>query len=415
MSNLFISTRFVIRKNKAKDGYAPIRLVYTINSQRAEVNTKLKCKVRLWEPSAQKVKGHSIEAKTLNAQLEKFKLTFFEMLATIQSSGDILTINDVKNYLNKKPEPSETLLNLCDQFIEEKRLLIGKSYAKATVKKYEYLRAKVVSFLEEKKKSSDLKMSTITRGFAFQFESYLKGKQQLGHNATTKYIQCLKSILNHAVELELIEKNPISTYKCSYEKTEIEVLSQDQIDKLVLKKFGNQRLEEVKDVFLFCCYSGYAYVDVSQLRPENIIKGIDGKQWIQTRRAKSNVIANVPLLPPAIHIIDKYKDHPYCLNKGVLLPVKSNQKMNEYLKEIGNICGINVKLTTHVARHTFATTILLNNGVALETVSKLLGHSKLSTTQIYAKLRDRKVADDMASLSANLFENQSSVNQKKIV
>lgn len=415
MSNYFISTRFVLRKNKAKDGYAPIRLVYTIHGQRAELSTKLKCQQNHWDQRGQKVTGHSIKAKALNTQLDRFKFEFLEIIDRLKSNTDLLTIDDVKNHLKGDCQKEETLLGIFDLFLNQKKALVGKSYSISTVKKYTYLKDKVVAFIKTEKNSEDLKLSELSKGFAYQFENFLKGVQKIGHNSTTKYLQCLKSVINNAVELELIDKNPISSYRCSYEKTEIEVLSQHDIDKLVSKNFENKRLEEVKNVFLFCCYTGYAYVDVSKLTPDNLIKGINGKLWIQTTRTKSKVDANVPLLPPAVAILEKYKEHPHCINQGVLLPVKSNQKMNEYLKEIANICNIKVRLTTHVARHTFATTILINNGVAIETVSKLLGHSKLSTTQIYAKLRDKKVANDMEVLSEKLFKANSSMDKQKVV
>ncbi|HEY4787351.1 MAG TPA: site-specific integrase, partial [Bacteroidales bacterium] len=162
------------------------------------------------------------------------------------------------------------------------------------------------------------------------------------------------------------------------------------------------RLQHAKDMFVFSCYTGLAYIDAFNLTSQNIGIGIDGQYWISTCRKKTDQPVRIPLLPKAMEIIEKYKTHPYAIAKGKLLPIYSNQKLNSYLKEIADLCGITKPLTFHIARHTFATTITLSNGVPIETVSKLLGHGSIRTTQVYAKVIERKVSDDMSLLREKL-------------
>ena len=175
-------------------------------------------------------------------------------------------------------------------------------------------------------------------------------------------------------------------------------LTEGELQILASKKFMIPRVGQIRDIFLFCCYTGLAYVDVQKLTRSEISTGIDGEKWIFTHRQKTETASRIPLLQPALEILDRYKDHPYCVNKDRLLPVPCNQKMNAYLKEIADLCQISKKFTTHTARHTFATTVTLTNGVPIETVSKMLGHKNLKTTQHYAKILDRKVSEDMKSL-----------------
>ena len=189
-------------------------------------------------------------------------------------------------------------------------------------------------------------------------------------------------------------------------------LDQVEIDAIANKEFKIERLSLVRDIFLFSCYTGLAYIDVKQLTDKNIVLGIDGERWIGTHRQKTDSPSNVPLLPFAEAILLKYKEHPQCLNNGLLLPVLSNQKMNSYLKEIGDVCGINKELTFHIARHTFATTITLTNGVSIESVSKMLGHRSIKTTQHYAKIVDKKVSEDMSALKIKLSKKELPIIQK---
>ncbi|WP_426277694.1 tyrosine-type recombinase/integrase [Chryseobacterium sp. S-02] len=217
-----------------------------------------------------------------------------------------------------------------------------------------------------------------------------------------KYLKNFKKIIRLCMAHGWITKDPFLGYKAKIKAVERHFLSKEEIQMIYEKKFASDRLNQVRDIFLFSCYTGLAYVDVKQLSKSNINIGIDGDHWIFTHRQKTDTSTRVPLLPVARELVLKYENHPQCVNSDVLFPVLSNQKMNSYLKEIASVCGINKDFTFHIARHTFATTVTLSNGVPIESVSKMLGHTNIKTTQHYAKILDKKVSDDMAVLKGKL-------------
>jgi len=209
-------------------------------------------------------------------------------------------------------------------------------------------------------------------------------------------------MLNLAERLDWIQSNPFKNYKLRYERKEREYLTADQLEILKNKQISVSRIQFVKDLFIFSCYTGIAYIDIQNLINENLMKGIDHQMWISFKRHKTGTAVKLPLLPEALSIIEKYQDHPATDGKPWIFPRITNQRVNAYLKEIADLCGINLNLTFHMARHTFATTVTLSNGVPIETVSKILGHTNLKTTQIYARVIENKVADDMLSLRNKL-------------
>ncbi|MBL0101736.1 MAG: tyrosine-type recombinase/integrase [Saprospiraceae bacterium] len=231
----------------------------------------------------------------------------------------------------------------------------------------------------------DLSIHQLKYNFIIEYDFYLKTEVKLHQNTIVKYIQYLNRVMDFAVNHEWADKNIFQNYKVSIKEAKREYLTQDELNRIMEKEIKLPRLAEVRDCFVFCCYTGYAYKDAAKLAPDHIVTGINGKKWIYTSREKNDNTSNVPLLEPALEIIEKYKDHPLCSNKNRLLPMKSNQKLNAYLKELADICEITKPMTTHIARHTFATTVLLSNGVSMEATSKMLGHSSIKTTQIYGK------------------------------
>ncbi len=213
-----------------------------------------------------------------------------------------------------------------------------------------------------------------------------------------KHLERFKKMINLAIKLEWLPTNPFQRFQLKFDKYDRQYLNDRELKLIEETYFNSDKLEKVKDVFIFACYTGLSYIDIKELRSNQIIKGIDGNDWIYTKRAKTDEIVKIPLLPKAQEIIKKYKNKPEVIVTGLLLPVYSNQKINSYLKDIVKMCGIKKHVTFHVARHTFATTVTLSNGVPIETVSKLLGHSKLSTTQIYARVIETKISEDMQNL-----------------
>jgi site-specific recombinase XerD len=230
-----------------------------------------------------------------------------------------------------------------------------------------------------------------------------------------KHMERFRKMINVALKNEWMERDPFRAYKLKFTKYERGYLSSEEIQQLETKEFKIERLQTVKDLFIFSCYTGLAYIDTVALTPANIVKGIDMEYWLITNRLKTNTSVKVPLLPKALEIIDKYRNNLKCNNEGSLLPKMSNQKLNGYLKEIGDLCGIGKNLTFHLARHTFATTVTLSNGVPIESVSKMLGHTKISTTQVYAKVIERKLGEDMQVLKRKLSNRATNeMTQKEI-
>jgi site-specific recombinase XerD len=242
----------------------------------------------------------------------------------------------------------------------------------------------------------------------------LRSVRKCANNTAVKYIKNFKKIIRICISNGWLDKDPFVNYKSKIREVEREFLSIGEIDDIYSKNFINQRLGLVRDIFVFACFTGLAYIDVKQLTLSNISIGIDGGRWIYTHRQKTETASRIPLLPIPEEIIQKYATHPICLNEERLLPILSNQKMNAYLKEIADVCGINKELTFHIARHTFATTVTLSNGVPIETVSKMLGHTNLKTTQHYAKILDIKISNDMMLLKEKFKINMPAIETKSI-
>ena len=276
--------------------------------------------------------------------------------------------------------------------------LLGRGYSQGTLQRYQTTFKHLSDFIEIQYKVSDISLNNIDHKFITDFEFYLKTVRNCAHNTAIKYVKNFKKIVRQALANEWIKKDPFINYKPKPKEVIREFLTEDEVQRITEKKLHSERLDQVRDIFVFCCFTGLAYIDVKKLTQDKLVLGIDGDKWIKINRKKTETQSSIPLLPQALEIISKYKDHPESVSKGVLLPVLSNQKYNSYLKEIADLCGISKNLTTHLARHTFATTITLSNGVSIESVSKMLGHKSIKITQHYAKVIDRKVSEDMKVL-----------------
>lgn len=248
----------------------------------------------------------------------------------------------------------------------------------------------------------DIDIVDIDHAFITDYEFWLRSVRKCANNAAVKYIKNFKKIVRICMANGWLDKDPFINYKSKVKVVERVFLTHTEIQTLLNKSFVSERLELVRDIFIFSCFTGLAYVDVKKLTKENLNIGIDGHKWIFTHRQKTDTPSRIPILPTAEGILEKYKDHPQCINSNILLPILSNQKMNAYLKEIADVCEINKELTFHIARHTFATTVTLSNGVPIESVSKMLGHTNIKTTQHYAKILDQKISTDMQVLKDRL-------------
>ena len=299
-------------------------------------------------------------------------------------------------------EKSYMLIELFKEHNKKIASLVGKDFAPGTHKRYETSLRHTQAFLKFQFGVSDINIEKVDNAFVNDFDYYLRTTNKCNNNSTIKYIKNLGKIIRICLSNGWIIKNPFVNYKGKIKTVSRVCLTEEEIQRMAAKRFDIDRLSQVRDVFLFCCYTGLAYVDIKKLKISEITKGVDGGLWIFTNRQKTDARSAIPLLPMATQLIKKYSNHPLCISKDIPLPVPSNQKMNGYLKEIAEICGIEKTLTSHIARHTFATTVTLSNGVPIETVSKMLGHSSIKQTEHYAKILDLKVSSDMLLLKQKL-------------
>jgi site-specific recombinase XerD len=282
------------------------------------------------------------------------------------------------------------------------RRMIQRKAAKATVQKYNRCLNHFVTFLAANKMGPDLSYSKINLKLIEDFELYLKTLGKCKHNSTMKHVQTLKTIFRAALSYGYAVKDPFQSFRFRLEEVNRGYLSEEEIKNMQATTIANKTLNQVKDLFLFCCFTGLAYIDLKSLKRENIHQEND-KIWIRTLRQKTGTKTNVPLLPSALKILLDYNANFLELEPtDYLFNIISNQKTNVYLKEVAKLSGIKKKLTSHIARHSFATTVTLSNGVPIETVSSMLGHKQIRTTQHYAKIIDKKVGEDMEKLESRL-------------
>ena len=403
------------RKNKL--GEIPIYMRITVDGKRAELSTNRFIEESSWNAKAQRVKDRKKNAIQINGYLDMLRGKVLEIFNKLLASEEEISAKKIKAVLSGKSVKTQinhkTILeafNYHNTKMEE-QVKIGQ-VVKKTLERYNITKNKVRAFMKHQYKVKDMPLPELRLRFVTEFEHYLLTRGKLQINTAHKYIKNLKKIMNMAVGLDWIPSNPFNNFRCSYVAPKREVLTQDELHMLRSKNISIPRIDQVRDVFVFCCYTGFAYSDIYKFDYNSISKGIDGEYWLSTERQKTGVKESVPLLPVALDIIKKYRDNEYCIVENKLLPVNSNQCYNAYLKELADICGIEKKITSHIARHTFATTVTLANGVPIETVSKMLGHSSIRTTQVYAKVIEQKVSEDMQNLKEKLFGNNTIVSNE---
>ncbi|VXB47233.1 site-specific integrase [Chryseobacterium sp. 8AT] len=390
---------FFIKKNKIRtNGTAPIYLRITVDGKAAEIAAKRYIDPKKWDNKSQKAVGYSQEAKTLNSYLKTLEQQVYDFHYLMLKEEDFVTAESLKSKLLGTDVTTRMLIPIFQDHNDKVEALIGQDFAPGTLERYKTSLKHTQEFLHWKYKISDIDITKIDHAFIMDYDFWLRSVRKCANNTAVKYIKNFKKIMRLCMANGWLSKDPFLGYKAKIKEVERPYLTKEEIQAAYEKEFASDRLNQVRDIFLFSCYTGLAYVDVVKLSKSHINIGIDGEKWIFTNRQKTGTSTRVPLLPIAQELILKYEDHPECVNLNVLFPVLSNQKMNSYLKEIANVCGINKELTFHIARHTFATTVTLSNGVPIESVSKMLGHKNLKTTQHYAKILDKKVSDDMAVL-----------------
>jgi len=411
--NAKLSILFYAKRAKTTtDGLVPIYIRVTVDGERIELSTKRFTSPDKWSVEGNRMKGTSAEAKAINTYLDTLKAKVYEYQQQLIREDEEVNAENMRNKILGIEKRKHMLVAIFKQHNDEVKALIGKDYAPATHIRYETSLKHTVDYLQWKYKISDIDIRKIDHEFITGYEFYLKSVCKCCQNTTSKYIKNFGKIIRICLANGWIERNPFINFKSKIIEVERVFLSLEEIEIMLNKEFSMERLNQVKDIFLFSCFTGLAYADVRKLSTRNIGIGIDGERWIFINRTKTDTRSNIPILPIASAILEKYRDHLQVAIQGKLLPVLSNQKMNAYLKEIADLCGINKELTFHIARHTFATTVTLSNGVPIESVSKMLGHKNLKTTQHYAKILDLKVSNDMRILKAK-FENKNLTDSQK--
>ena len=407
-TNNTFGVAFYLKKQKTTQaGKSPIYARITVNGKRIEISVKRSIEENNWNASKGMAKGSREEINKLNKYLDQFKAGIIDSYQQLAFQKKLITAELLKEKVTGADQDGFTICKLMDYHNTEQSQILEPG----TMKNYFTTQKYIKEFISERFKTSDKYLSELSYKFITDFEYFLrnrkpeKGQKPLNNNGLMKHIERFCKMVNLAVRLEWLDRNPFHAYQLKFDKVEREYLTKDELARIENKKFNIVRLQVVKDLFVFSCYTGLAYIDVFNLTPANLIEKTENSIWIATNRQKTNEAVRVPLLPKALAIVEKYKGHPQALAEGKVLPTFSNQKLNSYLKEIADICNITKPLTFHIARHTFATTITLTNGVPIETVSKLLGHSKLTTTQIYAKVVESKLADDMETLKGKLDDS----------
>ena len=371
MRSTFKLLYFVKRNAVKKNGNAPIIARITIDQVVAQFNTKLEINPAHWSVELGKASGRTAEAVHINSMLESIRSTVHQ----------------------------RTLIEFFKQHNEQYLQKVKMNTADKTYSRYELTKKRLMEFMKFKYSVSDMLIKDINVVFIEDFLLYIKNNYGCSHNTAMKFVQRFRTVVNFAKNTGLVTADPFGSYRVRFERTDRDYLTMEEITTIYNHEFSSKRLEQVRDLFIFSCYTALSYIDVCELKQEDIRTGFDGNLWIIRKRHKTNVTSTVRLLDIPKAILEKYKDK---LPNGKILPVISNQKMNDYLKEIAAICGIEKTLTYHVARHSCATSVLLANGVPIETVSKILGHTNIRTTQIYARITNLKVSNDMEMLAQKL-------------
>src|SRR5690554_4573152 len=389
---------YLLYKSKSnKAGKCPIRCRITYNNKRKEFSTGLFVYPENWDSKNQHVKPPEKEGNYINTQLSLISSKLNQAFLFLQVNKIIFSVVDIfSQYKRENLKADVGVYEVYNLFLLYLEKLINKELNQMTYGKYVVYGKYLKSFIKWKYKTSDIKLSTLKGSFIDHYEYYLKTEKNFAQITLNKVIQRFRRSIRYAIAEDYLDKDPFMLYRAKRVKKDIVYLSQEELLKLEGKKFDFKRVQQIKDMFVFCCYTGLAFKEMIGLTRENVVVEFDGNLWINVHRVKTSRGYKVPLMPQAKAIMDLYVQE----GSEYVFPRISNPKFNAYLKEIADVVGIKINLTHHIARKTFATTVLLYNDVPMEVVSKLLGHSKMQTTQEhYGEVVQRKISEEMIRLN----------------
>ena len=398
-----VVARFFLNSQKGmKEGKKPLYLRLTVNSDRCEISLRKWLIPGMWDEYSQAVKGKAEEAKELNSYLLSLRASIQRIQNVYFEKKEPLTATLLKNELLGISAPVKTLLEVFREHNVIVRQSIGKMFSKRTADHYTTSMDRLADFIKQQYQTDDYALNKLDKRFILHYDKYLRTTHNCAHNTAMKYLKQLKKVVHLAQSFGYIESDPFDGYKTAFKEANRGYLTREELDRVEKHRFQNRRLDLVRDLFVFVCYTGISYSDLKNLTHQNIVKGIDGKDWLVYERQKTGIKASIPLLPVALSILEKYSEDPECVDANLPLPVRSNQKLNSYLEEIADVCNLSRVPTMHIGRHTFATTVTLANGVPITSVQKMLAHKFVQTTQIYSKVLDTKVAEDMDKVQKRL-------------
>lgn len=409
MERKIFSVLFFVKKSRVlKNGESPIIVRITYGGQVAEFQSGRTTPIKDWSQTKGCVIGRDRKSNEINNFIEMVRIKIYQIQQEFERTGELYTVNTIRDTFRGNGPKQRTLYSVFKEHNEKCRELIGVDYELITVRRYDNCLKYLMLTVKKQYGKDDILLNEINGELVRNFDFYLKTERSCAQNTVIRYMKCFKKITNLAIANEWMGRDPFAGIKFQEKKVVKEFLTQEEISRLVQKEFESDRLDLVRDIFVFCIFSGLAFVDVLNLRAEHITTDHNGKQWIRKSREKTDIMCDIPLLQIPQMILEKYKDHPKCIQKGVLLPVMANQNMNNYLKEIAALCGINKRLTTHTARHSFASSVALANKVSLSNVAKMMGHTTTRMTQHYAKVMDSSIMQDMECVENN-FSNIAKV------
>lgn len=409
MKRVTFKILFFVKKTRvAKNGEVPILLRVTVNGFRADTSINLKVNPDLWNSVAGKSVGKDRTSAELNQRLDTIRLRVMQIHRQMELDGVHISAQGIINkYLGRDEKPQIMLLDVFKEHNDRCRKLEGNGMAAATVERYETSLKHTADFISFNFRKEDIPIEEVNHKFITDYEFYLRTERNCSHNTATKYLKNFKKIIRIALANEYITKDPFVNIKFRLEEVEKDFLEDHEIRKIIEKEITVERLAHVRDTFIFATFTGLAFSDLKGLMPEHLAVDNNGSVWIRKKRQKTKNMCNIPLLEVPQQILEKYKDHPLCIKNGTLLPVISNVKMNAYLKELADICGITKTITTHTARYSFSTSVTLANGVSIENVAKMLGHSNTKMTQHYAKVLDKSILRDMENVQKRFAVSQN--------
>ena len=400
---------FYLKRNAPKkNGLIPVMCRITVNGKISQFSCKLDVEEKTWNIELGRVSGRSTVAQETNRMLDKIRVGINKAYQDICDKDNYVTAEKVRNVFLGMGMNHETLLAVFRQHNEDYEKQVGKIKSLRSYWKYCIVYKHLEEFIKQRYKVSDIALKELAPAFITDFELFLRTEKNHCNNTVWSYMMPFRSIIFMAINNGWLQRDPFYAYSITKEETKRGFLSKEEINLLIKGTFKKPSYTLIRDLFIFCTFTGLSWTDMANLTKENLQTSFDGHLWIKTNRQKTGTESNIRLLDVAKHIIEKYDG---MTDDNKLLPVPCYVNCKNSIKVIAKKCGIEKNVTWHMSRHTYAPTVCLSNDVPIETLSKMLGHRSIRTTQIYAKITAEKVSRDMEKLSKQIAQMESFICQ----